>query len=201
MATAGISSIIFGFMYESFFLTEGFLKVRYLSPVENLPLIIEIALVFGLIQLTISLVLNILDLIGRGNLREAVFSGKGMVGLIYYLIGVVLAIRLIQGGLQLSLFIAPENIAFTTSALASLVIVFASSTIRGLGHKFPIRETVTEGFGEFKVFLITNSLSFSYLRLAAFAIAHGIFVGFAVQLAAWVYTKIYSCQFYGYTDT
>lgn len=185
MIVGGFSGVVFGFLYGSVFLFH--IGPLLFEPVSAFTTIIEVALAFGVLQLTISLLLNIRNNASRGDIREAVFSGKGAVGLAYYLIGIVLAVRLIQGGLQFSLFLAPENLPFTAGALLCLVIVFLSPAIRGIGRAEGqgLGESITEGIGEFiEVFIsfITNSLS--YLRLAAFAIAHGIFAGFASDLGS-----------------
>jgi vacuolar-type H+-ATPase subunit I/STV1 len=184
MIVGGFSAIVFGFFYGSVFLSSALFHPLLFEPVSAFGTIVLLALAFGVLQLAVSLTLNIRNLVARGELKEAVLSGKGVVGLVYYLLGIVLAARLILGGLQLSLFVSPENLPLTAGALACLLLVFLSPLLRGLGtEELKLGEAVIEGFGEFiEVFIsfITNSLS--YLRLAAFAIAHGIFAGFAADL-------------------
>lgn len=180
MMIGGLSAMIFGVLYGSVFLYETLFHPLWLRPTENINGIIVIALEFGVVQLIIALILNIINNISRGEIKEAVFSGKGVIGLAYYIIGVLLAIKLIKGGLQLSLFLAPDNQPLTFTALALLVIIFLSPTIKHIGSHYSLGENMIEGFGEFiEVFLsyITNSIS--YVRLAAFAIAHGVLASFA----------------------
>jgi V/A-type H+/Na+-transporting ATPase subunit I len=184
MVVSGISAMIFGFFYGSIFLTKSPLGPLLFEPVSSFGEIVEVALAFGVIQVAVSLVLNIRNSIARGELREAVISGKGVLGLAYYLVGIVLAIRLIQGGLQLSLFGAPDNFLLTNVALVLLLLILLSPVLRHLGtEELSIGSDIIEGFSELlEVFIsfLTNSLS--YLRLAAFALAHGIFAGFAADL-------------------
>lgn len=180
MMIGGLSAMIFGVLYGSVFLDETLLHPLWLRPTENINTIMAIALEFGVAQLIIALILNIINNISRGEIKEAIFSGKGVIGLIYYIIGIILAINLIKGGLQLSLFLAPQNQPLTFSALAMLAIIFLSPTIKHIGSHHSLGENLIEGFGEFiEVFLsyITNSIS--YVRLAAFAIAHGVLASFA----------------------
>ena len=188
MVVGGISAVVFGVFYGSVFLSSSLFRPLLFEPISSFGTIVLVAVAFGVLQLTISLLLNIRNHLARGELREAVLSGKGVVGLVYYLLGVVLAARLILGGLQLSLFVSPENLPLTAGALVCLLLVFLSPLLREIGtEEIRVGEGVVEGFGEFiEVFIsfITNSLS--YLRLAAFAIAHGIFAGFAADLGSTV---------------
>jgi V/A-type H+/Na+-transporting ATPase subunit I len=186
MMVGGVSAMVFGVAYGSYFLTQPFGPLLF-EPISNFGTIVEVALAFGVAQLTISLGLNIRNHVSRGEFGEAVFSGNGAVGLAYYLLGMILAVRLIEGGLVLSLFFAPENLPFTEGALVCLLLVFLSPLIR---DRFPresrkVKEDVIDGMGEFvEVFIsfLTNSLS--YLRIAAFAIAHSIFASFAFSLGS-----------------
>ncbi len=178
MMIGGISAMIFGILYGSVFLYESAFKPLWIRPTEDTNTIIAIALEFGVAQIIIALVLNIINNISRREYKEAVFSGKGLIGLIYYIVGVILAINLIKSGLQLSAFLYPQNQPLTFTALAMLGLVFFSPVIKGSHHS--LGESLMEGFGEFiEVFLsyITNSIS--YVRLAAFAIAHGVLANFA----------------------
>jgi V/A-type H+-transporting ATPase subunit I len=178
MMIGGISAMIFGILYGSVFLYESAFKPLWIRPTEDTNTIIAIALEFGVAQIIIALVLNIINNVSRREYKEAVFSGKGLIGLIYYIVGVILAINLIKSGLQLSAFLYPQNQPLTFTALAMLGLVFFSPAIKGSHHS--LGESLMEGFGEFiEVFLsyITNSIS--YVRLAAFAIAHGVLANFA----------------------
>ena len=184
MVVSGISAMVFGFFYGSIFLTKSPFGPLLFEPVSSFGEIVEVALVFGVVQVAISLVLNMRNELARGELKEAVLSGKGALGLAYYLIGIVLAVRLIQGGLQLSLFGAPDNFVLTNVALVLLLLILLSPLLRHLGtEELSVGKDIIEGFSELlEVFIsfLTNSLS--YLRLAAFALAHGIFAGFAADL-------------------
>jgi len=184
MVISGLSAIVFGALYGSVFLARTPFGPLLFEPVLDFGAIVEVALVFGVTQIAISLVLNIENHVAIGELREAIFSGKGAVGLAYYLVGIVLAVRLIEGGLQLSLFVTPGNLPFTGAALVLLLLVFLSPLLRHLKtEEFDVGKDIIDGFSELlEVFIsfLTNSLS--YLRLAAFALAHGIFAGFAVDL-------------------
>lgn len=183
MMIGGISAMIFGVLYGSVFLYESGIEALWIRPTKNTNTIIAIALEFGVAQIIIALILNIINNVSRREYKEAIFSGKGVVGLIYYIIGVILAINLIKSGLQLSAFLSPQNQPLTFTALGMLGLIFFSPAIKNIGSHHSFGESLMEGFGEFiEVFLsyITNSIS--YVRLAAFAIAHGVLAEFAFIL-------------------
>jgi vacuolar-type H+-ATPase subunit I/STV1 len=185
MVVGGFSGIIFGFLYGSVFLTSPF-KPLLFEPITSFETIVEVALIFGVIQVASSLILNIRNQVARGDVRQAVFSGKGVLGLAYYILGIILAVRVIQGGLNLSIFVSGENLPITIGALVCLLLVFLSPALRNLGTENQnVREDLVEGLGEFiEVFISFMTNSLSYLRLAAFAIAHSIFASFALNLGS-----------------
>ncbi len=183
MMVGGLSAMVFGVFYGSIFLYEG-VRPLLLRPTESFYTVIGISLLFGVMQIILALALNVANKFLEGDFKEGIFGGKGLFGLIYYIIGVVLAYRLVLSGLQFSAFLWPENVLLTAGTLVMLLLVFLSPTMKMLGsHDHKIGESLMEGFGEFiETFIsyITNSMS--YIRLAAFAIAHGILAEFAHAL-------------------
>ncbi len=174
LSTASIFSIIFGFLYGESFLVH-FMEPIWLNPMEE-PLVIAVAsIIFGLIQLNIGLLMNIVNNLLNRDYAEALLGWRGVVGMVYYLIGIVLAIRFITGHMSLAVFGAPENMPLVLVELGLLVFIFLKPTILNVfsKHKHPFSEVMMEGISEFiEMFLsyITNSIS--YIRLGAFAIAH-----------------------------
>ena len=174
LSTASIFSIIFGFLYGESFLLH-FMDPIWLNPLEDPIAISVVAIIFGLVQICIGLVLNIINEVMNKEYITALLSWKGLAGLVYYLIGIVLAVRFIIGGMRLEVFAAPENLPLVGAALGLLGIGFLKPTIENIieKHGHPFSETLMEGVSEFiEMFLsyITNSIS--YVRLGAFAIAH-----------------------------
>jgi len=174
LSTASIVSIFFGFLYGESFLVH-FMHPLWLNPMEE-PLVIAVAsIIFGLIQLNIGLIINIVNNVINRDYAEALLGWRGLVGMIYYLIGIVLAIRFVTGNMSLSVFGAPENFPLVMVELGLLIFIFLKPTILNLfsKHRHPFSESLMEGISEFiEMFLsyITNSIS--YIRLGAFAIAH-----------------------------
>lgn len=174
LSSAGFMAIIFGFLYGESFLLP--MTPMWIKPIKNTIEISIIAIVFGLIQLVVGLILNIAVDIKNGEYFEAILSWKGLVGLIYYLVGIYLAINFITGGMTLTVFIREDLLPLTILEIFLLILVYLKPTIENVMHRegkpFPI--TLVEGLQEFiEMFITYLTNSVSYIRLGAFAIAHG----------------------------
>lgn len=184
--TCGVSAVLFGFLYGEFFLTEITPPIL-LKPLDNIPEISVIALIFGVAQIMLAMVLNTINKLRKQDSLGAVFGSRSVTGIAYYSAGIFLAIAFINK-MDFNVFLQQGVYVFTFIALVSLVLIFLSPTIEAFGrHKGArLTEKLVEGFGEgleTLIVLIANSVS--YIRLAAFAIAHG-----ALGLAAVIFAPI-----------
>lgn len=177
LSVASLFSIAFGFLYgESFLLHFG--HPIWVNPIENPFAIIAVALIFGAIQIILGISLNIVNNVLRGEYMSAIFDWRGLIGLIYYLSGIALAVSFIEGGLSFAVFTAPENAAFVAIALSILIFVLIKPAVFNVAFKYghKVSEALMEGVSEFiEMFITYLTNSVSYIRLAAFAIAHGAF--------------------------
>ncbi len=183
LVSCGVSAVFFGFLYGEFFLL-GVIRPIFLRPLDNIGEISIVALVFGALQITLGLVLNIVNKLRSHDSLGAIFSGHGVVGLTYYLAGVVLAISFIRT-MSFGVFLQQGVYVFTIIALISLVLIFLSPSIASVKQRHEIKasDKLIEGFGEgLETFIALIANSVSYIRLAAFAIAHG-----ALGLAAVIF--------------
>jgi vacuolar-type H+-ATPase subunit I/STV1 len=167
LATCGASAMFFGAMYGEFFLSEAFHPL-VLNPIQGQITMIIVALLFGVAQLTVGLVLKIINMLRKKARIEALFGG---VKLLYYGTGVVLAVKYTE---RMSFSVFTDNLWLTGLALACLLVVFLSPTIEtALKSEFNLSEGIMKGVSEFIETLLSYlSNSISYVRLAAFAIAH-----------------------------
>ncbi len=165
----GVSSMVFGILFGEAFLFEGLIHPLLFSPFHNQSAILSVVLIFGVLQIALGLVLKIINMIKKRNLHKAVFSG---ITLIYYVVGVLLAIRYIE---NMSFTVFTENLVLTVSAVGLLALIFFFPLIEGLFEgEVKIVERLLKGFAEFiETFISFLTNSISYVRLAAFAIAHG----------------------------
>ena len=179
LATCGISAIFFGILYGEFFLSEAFHPI-FVNPIQGQTTMIVVALLFGVAQVSMGLVLKIVNLIKARAMIEAAFGG---VRLVYYATGVALAVKYAA---SMSFTVFTENLWLTVVALACLLVVFLSPTIESaIKHEFRFGEGIMKGASEFiETFLSYLTNSISYVRLAAFAIAHSALGISAVILAA-----------------
>jgi vacuolar-type H+-ATPase subunit I/STV1 len=179
LATCAISAMFFGSLYGEFFLTETFHPI-FVNPIQGQTTMIIVALLFGVAQLTIGLVLKIVNLLSKKEMVEAAFGG---VRLVYYVTGVMLAVKYVT---TMSFTVFTENLGLLILALTCLLVVFLSPTIEGvLKHEFRLSEAIMKGVSEFiETFLSYLTNSISYVRLAAFAIAHSALGIAAVILGA-----------------
>ena len=111
------------------------------------------------------------------------FGGTGLIGLIYYICGVYLAYLVIDNGYNLSILTTPKALPFIIIISSTLIIVLISAFLKFL--KTGESEEITNGIIELLEMIVAypaNSLS--YIRLAAFAIAHEVFGILAIELSS-----------------
>jgi len=179
LVMCGISATFFGFLYGEIFLSEA-LHPIFGSPIHTMTTIIIVSLLFGVAQLTLGIIIKIVNLIRIKATVEAAFGG---VRLAYYITGVALAVKF-TGNMSFTVF--SENLWLTIIAVALLCLLFLSPTLEGiLKHEFKFGEGIMMGAAEFiETFLSYLTNSVSYVRLAAFAIAHS-----ALGLSAVILTE------------
>lgn len=165
----GISSMFFGILFGEAFLLEGLIHPILLSPFHSQSVIIVAALVFGVVQIALGLILKVINMVRKEDVPRTVFSS---IVLTYYFVGVLLAVKYVS---NMSFSVFTENPLLTAAALGLLVLIFFFPMIEGLIEgEVKVADQLMKGFAEFIetfISLLTNSIS--YVRLAAFAIAHG----------------------------
>ena len=95
----GAASIVFGILYGTIFGIEGaVLPAVWLKPMENIPQLMAMTLVFGVILMSAGLLINIFNAVRRQAYAEAVFGKQGMtVALLYWLLaGVGIRLFLVE---------------------------------------------------------------------------------------------------------
>ncbi|WP_295457359.1 V-type ATPase 116kDa subunit family protein [uncultured Thiodictyon sp.] len=159
---AGLSSVAFGLVYGSVFGYDHALPALWMSPIHDPILMLELALGYGVIFLTIACLLAIYNRLAIGNRWGAVFGHHGMVNLLFYL-------ALVWGGLNLA-----RGTAFGTAPLLLVVGALAALAWFSWQHlAAPLGEKILVVFIETLetvIGYVSNTLSF--LRVAAFSINH-----------------------------
>ncbi len=170
----GLMSIVFGFLYGSLFGFEDILPALWLRPGESIMTILIITIVAGVIVLSIGYFLNIFNLIKMKDWPNLFFSKNGIAGLWLYwsLIGTGLALVMPQYGLP--------KIPFIVAMVIGVIAIGGAEVFIRLmeGH----RPLLDGGVGMFavqvffellEVFISYLSNTLSFVRVGAFAVAHG----------------------------
>lgn len=170
---AGLSSIAFGCIYGCMFFLKP-LAEPIIAPIHDVYGIIAVALWFGVAQLVLAFSLNILNLWLYGDRVGALFGGMGGAGLAFYGAGVVIAYRLATSGFNFAVLSSPDLSPFVALLTFALLSVIGSGIFEYLrfGEKSKVMHAVSEVI-EMIIAYPANSLS--YIRLAAFAMAHEVF--------------------------
>jgi V/A-type H+-transporting ATPase subunit I len=159
---AGLSSMVFGLLYGSLFGYEEILPALWTSPIHHPILMLQIALGYGVLFISIACALAIYNRVAVKDLTAAVFGHHGLINLIFYL-------ALVWGAIGVA----------TGSGFGSLPLLLVVGTLLALAGygwshmQAPISEKILVVFIETLETLIgyiSNTLSF--LRVAAFSLNH-----------------------------
>ena len=177
----GAMSIIFGFLYGSVFGFEELIHPIWMTPMTNIMSILIAAIGFGAIMLSLGFILGIYNAFRRRDWGRALVQSKGIAGLVLYWSLLGLAVSALAGSALLpNVSLSIPTIVFVVPIIIAGLIVMFSEVFEHLieGH----RPLVEGSFGTyfiqafFELFesvisIFSNSLS--YVRVGAFAVAHG----------------------------
>jgi V/A-type H+/Na+-transporting ATPase subunit I len=185
MMACGGMAIVFGVLYGSIFGNEEILPALWMSPMHNIMSILYVAIGFGAVIISLGFILGIFNAYRRGDWARAFIEPKGLSGLILYWSMLGLALSLLVP----SMMPIPPAIFGVLAALSGLVVMFYEIIIRLIeGH----RPLVPEGIGTygiqaffelFEAFISMLSNSLSFVRVGAFAVAHGFLSAEVIMLA------------------
>ncbi|MCX7828497.1 MAG: hypothetical protein N2315_04720 [Thermanaerothrix sp.] len=168
---AGSSSILFGFLYGSFFGIEGLLPSLWLSPMRDMERLIATAVTVGVAMVSIGMVFNMVTQYRKGNFGRLLFDGGGLAGLMFYWGAAVVLYSSFKG---LPLPVPSWAISALLGTLV-LCMVFRDTLARVIlrspqeGHQEPFYMKAFEALHGMMSFLSNTA---SFVRLAAFALNH-----------------------------
>jgi len=170
----GILAAIFGFLYGSIFGYEDILPALWLRPGTNIMTILIITIIGGVIVLSLGFLLNIFNGFKAKEWVNTTFGHNGVVSLLLYWSLIGLAASMLVANFPIS------NKIFIITAIISGAGVMFSELIMHLieGHR-PLIEggiatyviQIVFELLETLISFLSNSLSF--VRVGAFAVAHG----------------------------
>ena len=170
----GLSATIFGFLYGSVLGFEDVLHPLWMHPIENILQILIVAIGAGLVLMSISFLLSIYNAFLARDWAYFFFSKNAVAGLVFYWSMLGLA-----ASIALPAFPVPTIVFIILAAIGAIAIAGTEVFERLMhGHR-PLIEGGIGGFlfqAFFELFetvlsLFSNSLS--YVRVGAFAVAHG----------------------------
>jgi Archaeal/vacuolar-type H+-ATPase subunit I len=179
----GISATIFGFLYGSVMGYEDVLKPLWIAPGANIMQILAIAIGGGVIVLVLGFLINIYNLFVAKNYPEAFFGHNGLIGLILYLSLICVALPFVATIFPIPSALThlpiPSSVFMVTLILGVIGVMF-SEVFKNLieGHRPVFEGSIGiyffQAFFElFEVVLSFVSNSLSFVRVGAFAVAHG----------------------------
>jgi len=177
-------STFFGFLYGSIFGFEHIIPALWFNPMENISYFMQVTVGFGIIIISIGLILNIINSIMNRDYKRGIFGEFGVMGLIFYWGCIGLAIMYLSTGK------IQTNLGYILFILfLPLLMIFLKDPLFNLYHRiihksnlsiFPenIGIYLMESFIEVNDVIIgflSNTVSF--IRVSAFALAHaGLFL-------------------------
>jgi V/A-type H+-transporting ATPase subunit I len=184
----GGSSIIFGFIYGSFFGLEHSelpwlpsLIGKPLDP-KNIPMILIAGVVFGIVVMTISFMFGIINCLRRGNIENGIFGKNGAAGYVFFM-GLIMSAAAVVGVIGL-----PVSVPLIAMLVSLILMLFKEPLSNLVSGKKPLihgsfgsylTESIFEGV---ETILSTLSNAISFIRVGAFALNHaGLFLAFLVM--------------------
>lgn len=173
IAFVGAFSIAGGFLYGSVFGNEEIIHGLFV-PSKNISTTLFGAVAIGVVMIIICAILNIINGIKQKNIGKYLLSPNGLVGVVFYVCALVLALAMFD--------MLSNNLpttALVTIAVVCAVLLFVREPLEKLIERkrdwLPknIGASFAENFFElFEVILsyVTNTISF--IRIGAFALSH-----------------------------
>lgn len=194
VASAGVFSTFFGFMYGSFFgFEDTVIHHIWLSPKEammTLPIIGQmntvfvVAIVFGMFLILTAMALHIITCIRNRNVGEALFDTNGVAGFIFYasLVGILICVmsgHILPAGVILAVVLGVPLLAMAFKEPLTARLEKKDGGVEG-GMGMYLVQTF---FEMFEVLLSFFSNTLSFVRVGAFAVSHAAMMEVVLMLA------------------
>ncbi|MDD5067091.1 MAG: V-type ATPase 116kDa subunit family protein [bacterium] len=173
----GLSSMLFGWLFGSFFGYETIIEPLWLKPMNNINTLFGIGIGFGIGLITVGIIINIINALITKDFVKGIFSKFGLLSGIFYW-GILLVVS--------KFFILKEkiNIGLIYLILIPIILIFLKEPLVNFikrkkhllhqGVSLYIMENVIELF-DLIISYVANTMSF--IRVIAFGLAHaGLFI-------------------------
>lgn len=180
LSRIGISSMIFGALYGSFFGFEHVIPALLIRPFENINTILISAIVIGIVLLIISYIYGMINCYKRNDLEEGLFGKEGLAGFLLYM-----SLLMLGGGAIIKRTIIPTWLGVIIIILSIIAIIFRQPLTHLIKGIRPLHGEDMSGYYIEGTFMIMETLlsilsgTVSFIRVGAFAISHvGLFMAF-----------------------
>ena len=170
VAGAGLSAVVFGFLYGEFFGPTGVLPVLWLEPLEEPITLIVAALAFGAVLLAGSYVLGTINRVREGGWGYALYARSGLAGSLLFVAVGLAAWGLLTGNTIVLVFAGAAALVALVFIFIGLFVEAGGGPTGGLQASVELMDTVVQ--------LGSNLVSFT--RLAAFGLTHA-----ALMMVVW----------------
>jgi V/A-type H+-transporting ATPase subunit I len=169
MKCASCSSIVFGALYGSFMGIESKKYTLWISPMHNTVELFSVAIAFGVVMISVGMILNMIIRYRERDFGRLLFDGQGLAGLFVYW-GSAIAIYTSASGVKM-----PFPVAYLWYIIAAVLLLtlFRDTLARTLLHQHVEHEAAA-----LQIFEVLHNLmnyftnTASFVRLAAFALNH-----------------------------
>jgi len=173
VTACGLAATFFGILYGSLFGNEEILPWHLIHPMKEILPILMIAIGAGVVILSLGFILGIFNAWKRRDWGRALVEPKGIAGLVLYW-------SLILFGLSTAKILPLPAVVFLIPVILSGIVVTLSDVFKHLieGHRPLVEESIgtyaIQAFFElFETLISFLSNTLSYVRVGAFAVAHG----------------------------
>ena len=170
----GIMATVFGFLYGSLFGYEDILPALWLRPGHDPLMILGVAVGAGIILLTLGFLIGMFNAIVSRDWPHLIFGHNGIAGFLLYwsFLGLIAS--------QMKRIPVPSQVFVILAIVSAFMIMFSELFIRLMERERPLIEGgigvfAIQAFMElFEAVITFLSNTLSYIRIGAFAIAHGV---------------------------
>lgn len=171
MLYCGISSMIFGLLYGSFFGIE--FRSLWIKPIDNIMEVFKVSVIFGMCFISLGILINIINALRDRDYLKALFDKAGLIGGIIYWAAIGLFIKMaISKTHGLNIYFIIISIGFILLFLKPFIEAFFKRERRNI--LTALMESAIDVL-EVGMSYLANTVSF--IRIAAFSLAHtGLFI-------------------------
>jgi V/A-type H+-transporting ATPase subunit I len=169
----GLVATVFGFLYGSLFGFEDVIPALWMHPLQNILSILIVAIGAGVVLLTLGFLIGIFNAWVSRDWPHLIFGHNGLAGFVLYwsLLGL--------GASMLGKIPVPPIVFIVLAIIGGLAIMFSEVFMNLMEGQRPLIEGGIATYAiqapvelfEAVISLLSNSLS--YVRVGAFAVAHG----------------------------